>query len=171
MHVFITAPSGIGKTTVTNELASRGYAAFDTDYVPGLARLELRETGEPVDWPETDTIDWKKYGWNIQSDVLDEVLAQSETVFLSGICGNQDEFYHRFGKLIVLTLNSPEEYLRRQQTRPRNSSNDSPAAIQRRLGNFQEKIQQFVDAGFIPVDNSGTPVQTADKILQIVHEE
>ncbi len=173
MNVYISAPSGVGKTAVTEELARRGYAACDTDQVPGLTRMELRETGEPIDWPKDDIIDWKKYGWHIQGDVLDDLLIKNEkeNLFLSGYCGNQPDFYHKFSKLIVLTVDSPEEYLRRQRTRPYRANNDSEAAIQKRLGTYQTRISELIQAGFTPVDNSGTPAQTADKILRMVNEE
>lgn len=170
MKVFITASSGVGKTSVTNELTHRGFTAFDTDHVPGMARLELRKTKEPVDWPKSGFIDWKKYEWNIQPAILEEVLAKDETVFLSGICSNQGEFYHKFGKLIVLTVD-PEEYLRRMRSRPYRGANDDEVNIQQRVGKYASKLQQFIDTGFIPVDNSGPVEQTVDGILRIVHED
>ena len=170
MKVFITAQSGVGKTTVTDELVRRGYTAFDTDNVPGMARLELRETGQPVEWPVSGYIDWKKYGWNIQGGVLDEVLSRGETVFLSGICGNQDEFYSKFDKLVVLTVEH-DEYLRRMRTRPHRGASDEEINIQQRIGKYATKLQQFIDSGFVTVDNSGAVEQTVDQILSIVYEK
>ena len=170
MKVFISGPSGVGKTTVTNELSHRGYTALDTDNVPGLARLELRETGEPAKWPKSGFVDWKKYGWNIQPGVLNEILTENESLFLSGICGNQNEFYDKFDKLIVLAV-GPEEYLRRMRTRPYRGANDDEINIQQRIGKYEEKLQQFINSGFTPVNNSDSIEWVVDEILRIAHEE
>lgn len=52
MKVFISASSGVGKSSVINELVDRGYTAYDADNRDlHLTRLEVRGTGEPVEWP------------------------------------------------------------------------------------------------------------------------
>lgn len=168
MKVYITGLSGVGKTTVTQELTRRGFTAYDTDEVPGLARLELRETGQPVDWP-TGHIDWGKYAWNITPEILEETLSQDETMFLSGVCGNQDEFYNMFGKLIVVTVDS-ETHLHRMRSRPYRGSNDDEINIQQRVAKYDVMLQKFLDSGFIPVDNSDTAAKTVDNILRIIKE-
>ena len=170
MKVFITGSSGVGKTTVTDELSRRGYNALDTHNVPGMARLEIRETGRPTKWPKAGLIDWKKYSWSLQPAVLDKVLSLHETLFLSGVCGNQNEFYHKFDKRIVLTIN-PEEYLRRMRSRTRRGINDDEVNILSRLQKYSEKEQQFLNNGFIPVDKSGLVELTVNKILDIVNEK
>lgn len=168
MYVFISGPSGVGKTTVTNELVRRGQIAYDIDNVPGLARLELRDTGEPSEWPK-GYIDWGKYAWNVQPAVLDEVLSRHKSLFLSGIFGNQPDFYHKFGKLIVLTVD-PDQYLHQMRTRPYRGYNDDEINIQQRVAKYAGKIQQFTESGFIPVDNFRPVEQTVDEILRIVYE-
>ena len=168
MHVFISGSSGVGKTAVINELAERGYAAFDTDHVPGLARLELSATGEPVDWPESGYIDWEKYAWNIQAPVFEELITNKNDLILSGICHNQAQFYDKFDRLIVLTV-APEEYLRRMRERPYRGANDDEINIKQRVNRYATKLQQFIDAGFTPVSNTGSPAKTADEILRIAH--
>jgi len=169
MKVYISAPSGVGKTTATNELAHRGYPAFDTDYIPGLARLEIGETGQPAEWPTSGYVDWKKYAWNIQPMLLNTLLVENKILFLSGICGNQQQFYNKFDKLIVLTV-GPEEYLRRMKTRPYRGANDDEINIQQRVRKYATKIQQFIDDGFTPIDNSGPVQNTVDEILNIIYE-
>lgn len=165
MHVYITATSGVGKTTVTDELRARGYTAYDTDNVPGLTRLEIKETGEPAEWPK-GYVDWSYYSWNLQQEMLDEVLNSSESVFLSGLCGNQPDFYTRFGKLIVLTID-PEEHERRLRNRPAREAGDDEQNIQERLRKYPMLLQRFLDSGAILVDNSGSVERTVDEILRM----
>jgi broad-specificity NMP kinase len=170
MRVFITGSSGVGKTAVTNELARRGFAAFDADTVPGLSRLEISATGEPVEWPTSGFIDWKTYSWNIQAPALDELLAQHESIFLSGVCGNQDKFYDKFDALVVLTL-TPEEHLKRMRSRPYRGANDDEVNIQHRLTKYATMLENFIADGFTPVDNSEAPSKAADQILRIINEK
>lgn len=170
MHVFISGPSGIGKTTVTDELARRGYNAFDTDMVPGMARLEIQETGAPAVWPTGGYVDWKKYGWSIQPEVLDNLLSNNENVFLSGICHNQPDFYHKFGKLIVLTADI-DEYARRMRTRPYRGANDDEVNILQRIEKYPIMINRLLDSGFIAVDHSGSPEETVNTILELIQKD
>jgi len=169
MKVFITASSGVGKTAVVNELASRGYTAYDVDDRDlNLTRLELTETGEPVEWPE-GYIDWHLYSWNTSEERLKELLATDETVFVSGIMGNQAKLYHNFDKLIALTID-PSEHERRLRTRPKREVGDHEQNIQRRLDRYTSHMANFIANEFITVDNTGAVQDTVDKIQQIITE-
>ena len=163
MKVLITGSSTVGKSTVARELQLRGYTAIDGDEEPGLARLEVKATGEPTEWP-TGYVDWSYYSWNLQEPVLKKVLARDDTVFLVGISGNQPNFYPLFDKLIVLTVNQ-EEYARRLKNRPRREAGDSDENMQDRLQKYPILLQRFLDSGAIAIDASGTTDQTVDTIL------
>jgi guanylate kinase len=141
MKVFITASSGVGKSAVTEELVSRGETAFDADNrALNLARLEVRETGEPIEWPQ-GYVDWHYYSWNANEDRLKELLNSDETVFLSGFLGNQEKLYHYFDKLIALTI-TPEEHERRLRARPKREFGDEEENIQRRLDRYSSHMAQ-----------------------------
>jgi len=97
---LITGDPGSGKSTLARELARRGYAAFDTDDLPDVTRLE-DTAGRPADWPEPP-LDWSRYAWNWQEDGLRERLASAGTVFVAAIATNQDKFYSWFDAIFVL---------------------------------------------------------------------
>ena len=169
MKVFITASSGVGKTAVVNELVSRGYTAYDVDDRDlNLTRLELTETGETVEWPE-GYIDWHLYSWNANEERLKELLATDETVFVSGIMGNQAKLYHNFDKLIALTID-PVEHERRLRTRPKREVGDHELNIRRRLDRYASHMANFIADGFVTVDNTGSVQATADKIQKLIAE-
>ncbi len=167
MKVFITASSGVGKSAVVNELVERGYTAFDADDRElHLTRLEVKETGEPVEWPK-GFVDWHYYSWNANEDRLKELLASNDTVFIAGFLGNQEGLYHYFDKLIALTVD-PAEHERRLGSRPKREVGDDDKNNQRRLEKYSMHMEKFVVSGFIMVDNSGSVEQTVSHIQEII---
>lgn len=169
VKVFITASSGVGKTAVVDELKNRGFTAYDVDDRDlHLTRLEIRETGEPVEWPK-GYVDWSYYSWNADEVRLQELLATDELVFVAGFLGNQEGLYHYFDKLIALTI-APAEHERRLRTRPKREAGDDEQNIQRRLEKYATHIDKFVASGFILIDNTGPVSSTVDRIQQIAEE-
>jgi len=167
MKVFITAVSGVGKSTVVNELVERGYTAYDADDRDlRLTRLEVKKTGEPVDWPK-GFVDWSYYSWNANEERLQELLAVNDTVFVAGILGNQEKLYHYFDKLVALTVN-PAEHERRLHERPQREVGDDEKNNQRRLERYSMHMAKFAASGFVMVDNSGLLEKTVDQIEKIV---
>ena len=170
MKVFITAVSGVGKSAVVNELVERGLTAYDADDRElHLTRLEVKETGEPVEWPK-GFVDWSYYSWNAGEDRLQELLASDDTVFVAGFLGNQESLYHYFDKLIALTLDDPTEHERRLRTRPQRESGDDVLNNQRRLERYSMHMAKFIASGFVTVDNSGSVEQTVNHIEEIISE-
>ena len=100
---LIAGPPGSGKSSVIRELKSRGFSAYDTDSHPGATRLQDKN-GNNVPWP-SGTIDWEKYEWNWQSDVINKLLISSPDVFLGGITTRNKEMYRLFDKIFVISIN------------------------------------------------------------------
>lgn len=99
---LISGSAGSGKSTIAKKLTILGYHTYDTDSHPGFTRLE-NNNGEPVLFP-AGTIDWSRYQWNWNKDMLLTKIAKHETVFFCGVATNQSNFYHLFDKIFVLTL-------------------------------------------------------------------
>jgi dephospho-CoA kinase len=49
---LITGRQGSGKTTVIKQLQKLGYTAYNTDDLPDVTKLQDKETGETIEWPE-----------------------------------------------------------------------------------------------------------------------
>lgn len=168
MKVFITAVSGVGKSAVVSELVGRGYTAYDADDRElKLTRLEVKETGEPVEWPK-GFVDWSYYSWNADEDRLQQLLASNDTVFVAGFLGNQENLYHYFDKLIALTIDNPAEHERRLRTRTQREVGDDELNNQRRLERYSMHMGKFLASGFVTVDNSGSLEQTISHIEEII---
>lgn len=166
MKVFITASSGVGKSAVIDELKKRGYTAYDADDRElHLTRLEIKETGEPVEWPR-GFVDWHYYSWNANEDRLQELLASDENVFLGGFLGNQEKLYRYFDKLIALAID-PKEHERRLLSRPKRGVGDDDQNNKRRLEKYSEHMEKFEATGFTIIDSTNSIKRTVNQIEKL----
>jgi hypothetical protein len=152
-----------------HELIKRGYSAYDADDGDlHLTRLEVKETGKPVDWPE-GYVDWSYYAWSADEVRLKELLESNETTFIVGFLGNQEKLYHYFDKLIALAV-GPVEHERRLRARPKREFGDDEQNIQRRLDKYPMHMERFIAFGFVVIDNSGSVEHTVDHIQQAIDQ-
>jgi shikimate kinase len=112
-RVLVTGMSGAGKSTVLDELRRRGHMAVDTDYG----------------------------GWELPDGTWDEqrmqqLLASSPDVIVSGTVENQGRFYHHFEHVVLLS--APLHVLvERVSTRTNNPYGKTPEQ--------QAEIARYVD--------------------------
>lgn len=85
-RILVTGMSGAGKSTLLTELQRRGHDTVDTDY---------------GSWKNSDQI------WDEKK--LNELLARSESVVVSGTVDNQGRFYEHFDHVVLLS--APVEVL------------------------------------------------------------
>jgi dephospho-CoA kinase len=83
-RVLVTGMSGVGKTTVLDELRRRGHLTVDTDYD----------------------------GWELPDGTwdqarMDQLLARHRDVIVSGTVDNQGRFYDRFDHVVLLSAPLP----------------------------------------------------------------
>lgn len=99
--VLVTGMSGVGKSTVLDELARRGYATVDTDNGPWIEFVD----SEPI-WRES---------------LIDELLNRpcESPLFIQGTVANQSRFYDRFDAIVLLTAPT-DVVLQRIQRRTNN---------------------------------------------------
>jgi len=165
VKVFITGSAGTGKTTVIKTLAEKGYAAYDTDDVPGSTQLELRATGEPTNWP-TGYVDWAKYSWRWQEDKIRELLASDDTVFLGAVVGNWQAFVKFFDVFIVLTVDTVILY-ERLTSRDVHEFGQNPQNIQLTVEHAKKKTAEFIEAGAIAIDSGRPILEVVSNILRV----
>ncbi|HSX30945.1 MAG TPA: hypothetical protein VLE99_03445 [Candidatus Saccharimonadales bacterium] len=170
MKALITGRPGIGKSYVTQGLAARGLQAYDLEEIPGVIRLEVKETGEPAEWPD-GFVDWNYYAWRIQAGPLRKFLdALNGDVYVSGSANNQTDFYGLFDKILVLTLDDPEVLRHRLETRNVHKHGQGPENIDRAVNRFLSKQTDLLALGGIAIDNSRPLNEVLDHIVEVTHD-
>jgi dephospho-CoA kinase len=157
MRALLTGMSGTGKSTVTAELARRGYRAVDLD-TPAYSELvpapdgELTGVGGGMDWI-----------WNAEkvSALLDS--AGSEPLFVSGCSPNQGAFYPRLERTVLLTA-PPDVICARLATRTTNDFGKDPAELERTMQLIAE-IEPLIRRSANAVIDTNAPLDAVVDIL------
>lgn len=126
VRVLITGMSGTGKSSVTAELARRGYRAVDLD---GSEYFELVPAPEGAVTGVGGGMDWV---WNAEkvATLLDS--AGSEPLFVSGCSPNQGQFASCLDRILLLT--APVAVIRaRLATRTNNEFGKDPGELERTM--------------------------------------
>lgn len=160
---LITGRKGSGKTSVIKALQQRGFTAYNTDDLPQATKLQDKNTGEIINWPE-GKVDWTKYAWNWQKPEIEKLLASDETVFLGAIAGNQKDFYHLFDKIFVLTVDP--NTLRQRLEMHEHSTHHLPGEIERMVQDHESKQARMITEGVEEVPCARAIEEVTDDILQ-----
>lgn len=159
---LITGRQGSGKTTIIKLLQEQGYTAYNTDDLPETTKLQNKETGKVIEWPDGQ-VDWSIYAWNWQKPEIERLLASNDNVFLGAVVSNQTDFYPMFDKVFVITVKP--ETLRQRLSAHEHASHHLPGVIDRILTNHNEKQQRFIEEGAIPISGEGSPEEIIEEIL------
>ena len=162
---FITGRKGSGKTSVIKALQERGFTAYNTDDLPEATKLQNKETGEVVPWPESG-VDWSKYVWNWQKPEIEKLLASDETVFMGAVVSNQSDFYHMFDKVFVITVDT--DTLRQRLEQHEHASHHAPGEIERILSDHDAKQQRMIKEGMEVVSGARPTEEIVKDILNRV---
>ncbi len=161
---LITGYPATGKSSVADELARRGYAAYNTDDMPGLSH-HAHKDGTPVDLSKGHIEDKSELEWVWNKDKLMELLHSADQVFICAITSRQHEFYDQFDKIFVLTID--EATLKhRLLTRTTNDFGKHPNEMKMLVDGREGFEQQMFKVGAIPIDATRPLAGVVDEILQ-----
>lgn len=168
--ILVTGISGAGKSTVCQELKSRGYEAYDSDE-DNISAWCDNETGEKVTASERTPAFRARHSWKMTRARVEDLAgrAKNHPVFLCGVATNENEVWDLFCKVIALTV---DENTLRQRIFHR-STNDFGKAVhewneilawQR---NTEAAYRQF---GHIIIDATRPLSQVVDEVLSVAKE-
>jgi adenylate kinase family enzyme len=165
---LITGLPGSGKTTVRDELISRGFKAYDGDQ-DDLAEWYNIDTGVPIE--QSDRERTAEFGRTHSRDIIrqkvDELaaLAIDKSVFLCADPENEDELSDLFAKMFALVI---DEDVRRVRLASRTNNNwgKLPHEIERDQI-FRQKLNKSIEGhDYIIVDAALMPGEVVDIILK-----
>lgn len=160
---LITGRQGSGKTTVIRYLQTLGYIAYNTDDLPDATKLQNKETGETIEWPE-GTVDWSTYSWNWQKPEIEKLLQSNDNVFIGAIVSNQADSYPMFDKVFVITVSV--DTLRARLKTHEHASHHLPGEINRITKNHENKQTVLITADTEPISGERSVEEIANDILK-----
>jgi shikimate kinase len=147
--VLITGMSGVGKSALLDELASRGHRTVDTDYGDFYEEVD----GERL-W-RTDRIE------ALLRTIPD---GSYDLLFIQGTTRNQRTFYPSFDDIVLLSAPTAE-LIRRLKTRTTNPYGKDPAELAETL-TYVETVEPLLRASATLEVVTTVPVpQVADIVL------
>ncbi len=164
MRYLITGVAGTGKSTVAEELARRGYAAFDAD--AGFSYYVEKATGERCDHPQTPSLEWyAKHERVFDEAVLEHIFADydGEPLFLASITANQSKYYPEFDKIFLLTTDD-ETVMERLKMRTNSTFGKHPVDMHRVLSGKTDFDETVKNAGAIVIDST----QSLEKVVATI---
>ncbi len=167
-RILLTGISGVGKSTVTDELAQRGYKAVDADcdlfseWVAVSDEL-AQAAGTPV---EAD----KDWVW--REDRIETLLVTEDTdlLFLSGCAANMRTFLPQFDSVILLTAPA-NVIVTRLQTRTNNAYGKHPDEVARVLS-LKDSVEPLLRrVASHEIDTSASLENVVAGVLRFVERE
>ncbi|HCP08868.1 MAG TPA: hypothetical protein DIT25_03670 [Candidatus Moranbacteria bacterium] len=120
---YITGISGVGKSTVIDELNKKGIKSFDIDVIDGLCHWEHKESKEKADYQPGIGKEWlEAHDYYCDTKKLKEIIDESEgeeRIVVCGLAKNQDDYMDIFDKIFLFYCDE-KIFLQRLKTRDTN---------------------------------------------------
>jgi dephospho-CoA kinase len=161
-RILLTGMSGVGKSTIVEELNRRGFVAVDLDTPAWSDYRELDGAAKRV-VGGTSGEDWL---W--REDRVRDLLegSEAEILFVAGCAPNQGRFYPHFDHVVLLTAPA-EVTIRRLATRTNNAFGKRPEELAKVLADkqrFEAVLRQGADH---EVDASAQLGAVLDEVLDL----
>lgn len=166
-YFYITGVSGVGKSSVVQELNKRGILAYDIDTVPNLCHWRNKSTLEKANYYSGIGKDWlEQHDWICDKKMLTELLGHgADNVVIAGIASNQNEFLNLFDKIVLLHCNK-ETLLDRLTNR--NGDNDfakDKSEQEHVLSWYKDYENELLNQGAIAINTEEPLTMVVEKIL------
>jgi thymidylate kinase len=167
--IYITGPTGAGKTTIRNELRKRGYEAHDTD--EGINGHFNVVTGQEVPYPNPEDVnpEWiSQHRYIMSEDRIRNLheAAKDKAIFVCGAAYNDLEMFPYFDKTICLIVDKARAR-ERIETRTTNNFGKLPAEMESIMDRHDSILEKYSQAGCELVDTAAPLDDVLNAILKI----
>ncbi len=173
---FITGVSATGKSTLTHELRSRGYVAYDTDD-DALSRWQHNQTGyiHPKSSVKADQRTEEflaEHSWNVPREYIEKIAddAGDHEAFVCGVADNMAQLRDLFSGVFALIID--EATLRdRLANRTNNDWGKQPHELEQTLDVHKKALETYAKLGYTTIDATQSTAKVADDILARITEQ
>ena len=171
MKFYLTGVSGVGKSTLVEELKKREISGFDIDYIEGLCSWKNKATGSEGIYQYGIGRDWlEAHDYFCDTAKLKQLLNEHKgDLVVSGLASNQDEYLELFDKIFLLRC-SPETFISRLNSRKENQFAKEKQEHEHILGWYKNYEKEMLKKGAIPINTDRPLTVIADKIVKHFHE-
>lgn len=163
---LITGYPASGKSSIADELSRRGYAAYNTDDMPGLNHF-VRKDGSVVDLSKGHIADKSDLEWVWNDAEMAKLLHSADQVFICAVTSRQHEYYDKFDKIFVLTID--EATMKdRLFSRTRSDFGKHPNELTMLLKGREGFQKQMLKVGAVPIDATQPLGKVVDDILGLI---
>jgi len=167
---FVTGIAGTGKSSLCEELKSRGYEAYDTDD-DGFSKWQHRETDYVHPKSSVKSKDrteefLKNHAWNIPRQEVESLAkrAADKPIFLCGVADNVSDLSALFNNVFALSIDK-KTLKHRLQTRTNNDWGKQAHELQSTLDQHSLSAAYYEKNGYIIIDANQPVATIADKLL------
>lgn len=167
MKIYITGVSGVGKSTLVEELRNKGVAAFDLDYV-GVCHWKNKETGKKIKRTEGAGKAWlEAHDWICDIRKLKKLLEKKDKIVIAGITSNQKDFLNLFDKIILLRCKK-EVFLKRLTDRKTNDFGRTESEQSHILGWYEDFEKEMLERNVLVLSSERPVSEIAQKVIKIL---
>jgi len=166
MKIYVTGVSGVGKSTLIEELKRRGITAFDLDAVKGLCHWKNKETGKKVNRTEGVGKDWlEAHDWVCDIKKLKKLLERKNKIVLAGVTSNQKDFLNLFDKIVLLRCKE-KVFLKRLTERENNDFGRTKSEQKHILSWYKSFETEMLERNAFPLSSEELVSEIAEKIIK-----
>jgi methionine synthase II (cobalamin-independent) len=161
-RILLTGMSGVGKSTVIQQLKAQGNRAVDLDDPEWSEWIDSADAEGP-----SPLLPGKDWVW--REDRVSNLLASddADVLFVSGCASNQGKFHDQFDSIVLLSAPAPV-MVRRLTSRGPGAYGEHPAEVARSLA-FKETIEpRLRSVASVEIDTTAPLDDVVRAVLELV---